>query len=86
MYLGRINIQYRRVECTPPEPINMNLDVNIGVGSWLRVIVEVCFLPTPALSPYLPLSVPSPLTFLVSSCCFVLNPDPAQLQGQRGDT
>eukprot|EP00884_Botryococcus_braunii_P014402 jgi/Botrbrau1/22963/Bobra.0030s0035.1 len=40
MHLGRINIQYRRVECTPPEPINMNLDVNIGVGSWLRVVVE----------------------------------------------
>ena len=38
MSLGRINMQYRRVECTPPSSINVNLDINIGAGSWLRMM------------------------------------------------
>ena len=38
---GRINIQYRRVECTPPEPLKVNIHANVGVGGWLRIAVEV---------------------------------------------
>ncbi|KAK9839672.1 hypothetical protein WJX81_004788 [Elliptochloris bilobata] len=37
---GRINIQYRRVECTPPEPLKVNIHANVGVGGWLRIAVE----------------------------------------------
>ncbi len=37
---GRINIQYRRVECTPPEPLKVNIHANVGEGGWLRIAVE----------------------------------------------
>ena len=43
---GRINVQYRRVECTPPEPLKVNIHANVGVGGWLRIAVEVCSIPT----------------------------------------
>lgn len=41
MEVGRINIQYRRVECTPPEPLNVDINFNYGPGAWLRIVVSV---------------------------------------------
>ena len=41
MAIGRIDIKYRRVECTPPLPVSISIDNNIGVGGWLRLVVEV---------------------------------------------
>ena len=41
MEVGRINIQYRRVECTPPEPLNVDINFNYGQGAWLRIVVSV---------------------------------------------
>lgn len=40
MALGRIDIQYRRVDCTPPNPVSLAIDNNVGVGGWLRLVVE----------------------------------------------
>ncbi|CAL8464429.1 g3964 [Coccomyxa elongata] len=40
MEVGRINIQYRRVECTPPEPLNVDINYNNGPGAWLRIVVS----------------------------------------------
>ena len=40
MAIGRIDIQYRRVDCTPPEPVQLAIDSNVGVGGWLRLVVE----------------------------------------------
>lgn len=41
MAIGRIDIQYRRVDCTPPLPVSISIDNNVGVGGWLRLVVEV---------------------------------------------
>ena len=41
MEVGRINIQYRRTECTPPEPLNVDINHNFGPGAWLRIVVSV---------------------------------------------
>ena len=41
MEVGRINIQYRRVECTPPEPLLVSINHNYGPGAWLRIVVSV---------------------------------------------
>ena len=41
MEVGRINIQYRRTECTPPEPLNIDINHNYGPGAWLRIVVSV---------------------------------------------
>lgn len=38
---GRIDMQYRRVDCTPPLPVSVAIDNNAGVGGWLRLVVEV---------------------------------------------
>ncbi|CAL5220563.1 g2600 [Coccomyxa viridis] len=40
MEVGRINIQYRRTECTPPEPLNVDINHNFGPGAWLRIVVS----------------------------------------------
>ncbi|CAL5229279.1 g12572 [Coccomyxa viridis] len=40
MNTGRINIQYRRVECVPPKPMVISVDSNGGQGAWLRLFVE----------------------------------------------
>jgi len=40
MAVGRIDIQYRRVDCTPPLPVSIAIDNNVGVGGWLRLVVE----------------------------------------------
>jgi len=42
MLNGRIDIQYRRVECTPPVPVKVQIDGNSGTGGWLRIAVTVC--------------------------------------------
>ena len=42
MLNGRIDMQYRRVECTPPMPVNVQIDGNDGTGGWLRLAVTVC--------------------------------------------
>ena len=41
MEVGRINIEYRRVECTPPEPLMVSVNFNYGPGAWLRIVVSV---------------------------------------------
>ena len=41
MEVGRINIEYRRVECTPPEPLMVSINFNYGPGAWLRIVVSV---------------------------------------------
>lgn len=54
MEVGRIDIQYRRVECTPPEPLLVDINHNNGPGAWLRIVVSVSFL-TPRSMSGLPL-------------------------------
>lgn len=44
MLNGRIDIKYRRVECTPPVPIKVQIDGNSGPGGWLRLSVTVSLL------------------------------------------
>ncbi len=34
---------YRRVECTPPEPLLVDINHNNGPGAWLRIVVSVSF-------------------------------------------
>lgn len=41
MLNGRIDIRYRRVECTPPVPVKVQIDGNSGPGGWLRLSVTV---------------------------------------------
>eukprot|EP00884_Botryococcus_braunii_P007083 jgi/Botrbrau1/16376/Bobra.85_2s0001.1 len=36
---GRIDIMYRRVECTPPSDMRVVIDNNSGAGAWLRLYV-----------------------------------------------
>lgn len=44
--LGKIDIQYRRVPCTPPIDMIVDVDGNHGAGYWLRMNVqEVSLLP-----------------------------------------
>ena len=61
MLNGRIDIRYRRVDCTPPVPVKVLIDGNSGSGGWLRLSVTVsgldriktCFFLSPkALSPF----------------------------------
>jgi len=40
MSTGRISIQYRRVECVPPQKIVISVDNSAGPGGWLRLFVE----------------------------------------------
>eukprot|EP00884_Botryococcus_braunii_P000413 jgi/Botrbrau1/10372/Bobra.146_2s0010.1 len=40
MHLGRVNIQYRRVECVPPSNLVVYADQNYGPDKWLRLFVE----------------------------------------------
>ncbi|BDA46488.1 probable Expansin-A7 [Coccomyxa sp. Obi] len=40
MALGRIDIQYRRVECTVPQDLNVIIDQNRGAGGWIRLQVK----------------------------------------------
>lgn len=42
MSVGRVDMRYRRVDCTPPLPVSVAIDNNAGVGGWLRLVVEVC--------------------------------------------
>lgn len=42
MQYGRIAIQYRRVECTPPSNMRVIIDQNSGAGAWLRLYVTAC--------------------------------------------
>ncbi|KAK9855455.1 hypothetical protein WJX84_002873 [Apatococcus fuscideae] len=37
---GRILMQYRRVTCTPPDPITVRIDGNNGPGLWVRLWIE----------------------------------------------
>ena len=41
MLNGRIDIKYRRVQCTPPANIDVIIDGNSGTGGWLRLSVTV---------------------------------------------
>lgn len=41
MSLGRIDIRYRRVECTVPQDLNVIIDENRGAGGWIRLQVKV---------------------------------------------
>lgn len=36
---GRIALQYRRVTCTPQEPVTVRVDANRGSGGWMRLWV-----------------------------------------------
>jgi len=38
---GRIDIQYRRVQCTPPSNLVVNIDQNSGTGGFLKMSVSV---------------------------------------------
>ena len=38
---GRIDIQYRRVECTPPSTMVVSVDGNSGGGGWIRLSIKV---------------------------------------------
>jgi hypothetical protein len=42
MALGRIDIQYRRVECVVPTGMSVVVDQNRGSGGWIRLEVTVC--------------------------------------------
>ena len=44
---GRIQMQYRRVTCTAPDPITVRVDGNNGPGLWLRLWIEVSLCSTP---------------------------------------
>lgn len=46
-YGGRINIKYRRVDCTPPTSIRLQLLNVDGNGNWLRMTVQVTAQPHP---------------------------------------
>ncbi|KAK9852113.1 hypothetical protein WJX84_000033 [Apatococcus fuscideae] len=37
---GRIDIQYRRVECTPPSNMMISVDGNSGAGGWIRLSIK----------------------------------------------
>ena len=39
---GRIDIQYRRVQCTPPSNLQIIVDKNSGTGGFLKMSVTVC--------------------------------------------
>ena len=39
--LGRIYIQYRRVNCKPPVNMMVTVDSNSGEGGWIRMNVQV---------------------------------------------
>ncbi|GAB4819908.1 hypothetical protein N2152v2_006954 [Parachlorella kessleri] len=39
--LGRIKINYRRIECTPPEDMKVSVMDFIGAGKWIRLAVDV---------------------------------------------
>lgn len=41
MEKGRVKIQYRRVQCTPPTGITIVVDRNAGAGGTLRLTVQV---------------------------------------------
>lgn len=41
MLTGRIDIQYRRVQCTPPSNLIVNIDQNSGTGGFLKMSVTV---------------------------------------------
>lgn len=43
MLTGRIDIQYRRVQCTPPSNLIVNIDQNSGTGGFLKMSVTVSF-------------------------------------------
>ena len=38
---GRINIQFRRVECTPPQDLELMVDNNRGGSGWIRLQITV---------------------------------------------
>ena len=40
MEMGRVNIQYRRVECVPPKKMVVYVDQSHGQDKWLRLFVE----------------------------------------------
>lgn len=40
--IGRIDIQYRRVECVPPAAMVVFVDNNNGPGGWLRLFIGKC--------------------------------------------
>ena len=42
---GRIDIQYRRVQCTPPSNLQIIVDKNSGTGGFLKMSVTVCAAP-----------------------------------------
>ena len=39
---GRIDMRYRRVECTPPTNLVVNIEKNSGTGGFLKMSVTVC--------------------------------------------
>lgn len=64
MLNGRIDIRYRRVECTPPVPVKVQIDGNSGPGGWLRLSVTVSGLDC----------IGSVLTSLTESTIFAFHP------------
>jgi hypothetical protein len=40
MEMGRVNIEYRRVECVPPRKMVVYVDQSHGADKWLRLFVE----------------------------------------------
>jgi len=41
MLIGRIDVDYRLVSCTPPTGLRVKVDGTGGVGLWLRLIITV---------------------------------------------
>lgn len=39
--LGRMNMRYRRVECTPPEDMAVSVMDFAGSNGWLRLAIDV---------------------------------------------
>ena len=38
---GRINVQYRQVECAPPSDLVVNVNNNDGGNGWIRLDISV---------------------------------------------
>jgi hypothetical protein len=48
---GRINVQYRQVECAPPSDLVVNVNNNDGGNSWLRLDISVRYVVAHAGAP-----------------------------------
>lgn len=68
---GRINIQYRRVQCVPPSSLAVVVDNNNGPQGWLRMFVTVRTVPLLSCIPcvYIMLSCHAAQACMLVSVC-----------------